>query len=1416
MEMPSILVVEDDGIIGQHLRNTLKKLGYNVQAVINNGPDAIRAAADGHPDLILMDIVLEGEMNGVAAAEQIGKVSDIPVVYLTAYADNEVLQQAKITNPFGYLLKPFEERNLHATLEMALQKHLFERRLRESEERYSAIVKQSADGVVLVDPESCQILEVNPAFLRLTGLSSEDIVPNTILDLVDQHNGISDANFSHVLERLTAEGHLSMGEQAYVRKDGAQLFLEINLSLITYEQRQIICAVVSDITAQNLAELDRARQTRQLEALYETSLEINAQRDSKTLLDAILSRASELMGLSRSSLYLLSQDEQRVELVLNHNMPESFVGSSLLIGEGLAGRVVQSGQPLMVEDYRSWEGRAGIYDESPAKRVLGLPLKASRRRLSQTGALGASTEKTFGAIIIVDNLQTGPFSPEEIRLANMFAEQAAIAVENSRLYEAAKRELVERKRAEVALLNLYSNLETQVEARTAELAGVNLRFQETQKQQKALLDSIPDMAWLKDDKGRFIAVNQPFSDNYGIGIVDIIGKTDFEIGPKDLAEGYRADDQDVMQKRQPKRVDELMINLRGGRIWVETIKVPILDDFGEVIGTAGIARDISERRESEAILHRSHDELERLVKERTIELENLNDQLRQDIVERQWIEEALRESEQRYRSLFVTAQRQAQELSLLDRVRNALTLKLDLPEIFSTVIETFAETFGYTQISVYLVDGDELRLEKQVGYSFCFQRIPLSRGICGRVARSGQPLLVKDVRIDPDFIGAIEGVVSEVCVPLMDHDQVFGILNVESTRGVALDESDLRLMSALSEQISIAISENRLDRQIRESEERYRSFVQNFQGIAFGGSLDFKPTFMNGATEEITGYTESDFLEGNVSWYQIIQSEDLAQVNTAIEEMLASPSRSGECEYRLVRKDGQVRWVHELFQRVKDVLGGPDLTQGTIYDITERKRAEKVQNAIYQISQAAFATVNLEDLFALIHGILGELMSVENFFIALYDEHTDQVSFPYFVDAQEETPPPQRPGKGLTEYVLRTGQPLLAQPEMFQKLIELGEVVQIGPPSLDWLGVPLKVKDRTIGVMAVQTYIEGVRFDERELHILTFVSTQVAMVIERKRTEEALRWNEELYRTLVENIPVGVYRTRPGPKGEFMMANPAFLKLLGFNSEDELKRYTPADLWVESDRRQAFSERLLTNGSIDGTEIKLKKRDGTTLWGLVRARVVKDTESGGDNYFDCSIEDITERKQRERELTSAYEATLEGWARALELRDRETEGHAKRVSEVTVKLARFIGMSQDEITHVRRGALLHDIGKMGIPDSILFKTGPLFDEELQTMRLHPIYAYEMLLPIKFLRPALNIPYCHHEKWDGSGYPRGLKGEQIPLEARIFAIIDVWDSLSFDRPYRPAWPKDKVIAYLQQQSGKYFDPQVVTAFINMGL
>ena len=180
-------------------------------------------------------------------------------------------------------------------------------------------------------------------------------------------------------------------------------------------------------------------------------------------------------------------------------------------------------------------------------------------------------------------------------------------------------------------------------------------------------------------------------------------------------------------------------------------------------------------------------------------------------------------------------------------------------------------------------------------------------------------------------------------------------------------------------------------------------------------------------------------------------------------------------------------------------------------------------------------------------------------------------------------------------------------------------------------------------------------------------------------------------------------------------------------------------------------------------------------------------------------------------LARAYDATIEGWSRALDLRDKETEGHALRVTQLTERLARAMGIGEAEIVHIRRGALLHDIGKMGVPDRILLKPDKLTDEEWEVMRRHPQLAQDLFSPIDYLQPALDIPYCHHERWDGSGYPRGLAGEQIPLAARLFAVVDVWDALTSDRPYRRAWSGQKALGHIGEQAGKQFDPRVVVAF-----
>lgn len=336
-------------------------------------------------------------------------------------------------------------------------------------------------------------------------------------------------------------------------------------------------------------------------------------------------------------------------------------------------------------------------------------------------------------------------------------------------------------------------------------------------------------------------------------------------------------------------------------------------------------------------------------------------------------------------------------------------------------------------------------------------------------------------------------------------------------------------------------------------------------------------------------------------------------------------------------------------------------------------------------------------------------------------------------------------------------------------------------------------------------------------HIAEKAIEQWRIKEEKEQMQIQLSESEAQFRLLAENSSDMI--SKHDTNGTFLYVSPACRTILGFEPE-ELIGTSVTPLVHPEDAKQLI-DLLATPEWNDITvtiDYRARHKNGEYVWIETTAQLFFD-ELSEQQEFQASSRNITERKEAEEklqrahnDLQEAYDKTIEGWVLALDLRDRETEGHTQRVTSMTEKLARILGYADEEITHIRRGALLHDMGKMGIPDEILQKPGPLTDDEWVIMRKHPELAYQMLSQIKYLKEAITIPYYHHERWDGSGYPHKLKGEDIPLQARMFAVVDVWDALSSDRPYRKKMPHKEVVDYLHKESGRLFDPQVIEKFI----
>ena len=312
----------------------------------------------------------------------------------------------------------------------------------------------------------------------------------------------------------------------------------------------------------------------------------------------------------------------------------------------------------------------------------------------------------------------------------------------------------------------------------------------------------------------------------------------------------------------------------------------------------------------------------------------------------------------------------------------------------------------------------------------------------------------------------------------------------------------------------------------------------------------------------------------------------------------------------------------------------------TFHDISDRKRMGALSSALYRVAEQSSSAHDLQQFFAAVHGILNELMYARNLYVALYDPATDLVSFPYFVDENDPPPPPKKAGRGLTDYLIRTGEPLLATPEVLQALEDSGQVARSGSRSLDWMGVPLKVGNHTFGALAVQTYSKNIRYGERDKEILTFVARQIASAVEIKRNEQALRRSEARYRSLVQSSVYGIYRS--SLEGKFLDVNPALINMLGYGSAEEVLQLDPGkDVFARPEEHTRLIEQFCKTGRLDGVEVQWKRRDGIVITVRISGRTVSSADEAADG-LDAVAEDVTDRRLLEDQFRQAQKMEAVG------------------------------------------------------------------------------------------------------------------------------------------------------------------------------
>jgi PAS domain S-box-containing protein len=684
-------------------------------------------------------------------------------------------------------------------------------------------------------------------------------------------------------------------------------------------------------------------------------------------------------------------------------------------------------------------------------------------------------------------------------------------------------------------------------------------------------------------------------------------------------------------------------------------------------------------------------------------------------------------------------------------------------------------------------------------------------------------------------------------------------------RGIAAGADDFLSKPIDLEEINLrvrnAVTTRRLRRElaheegVRASEARFRSLIENSADMLLLLDPDYTIRYVSSSVRRTTGFLPEELI--GQSYFSLVHPDDAGKLREVCRTVLKVPGNLSDARViRLRHVDGTWHFHEGTFANLVEDPYVHALVVNS-RDVTERHQHEMELQVIAALSQALRSSVTRAEMLPIIIQQTVSLLQVDSANLEMLDVNTgDLITSAVYGKWTPKLGERIPHGSGVDSYILESRKPYLSNdlphdprllnPSPIGKTVAAAGVPMIAQEQLIgslWIGRSARISGSEVRLLEAIADISANAIYRATLHEQT--SQHLEQITALREIDSAIASSLDLRFTFNILLAHALEQLKVDAADIFLL-NPHMQSLefcagRGFNIHvNEQIRLKIG----ESQAGRAVRERSLVFisdlSAVEGVFQNPSRLNGERFVtyhvlplsakgevnGIIEVyhRTPFTHDAGWLSLFETiagqagiAIDNarlFDGLQQSNMELFMAYDATIEGWSRALDLRDKETEGHTQRVTEMTERLAVAMGISREEMVHIRRGALLHDIGKMGVPDHILLKPGALTPDEWESMQKHPQLAYDMLVPIAYLHQALDIPYCHHEKWDGSGYPRQLAGEQIPLPARIFSVVDVWDAVTSDRPYRPAWSKEHAIEHIRAGSGTHFDPMVVEAFLDM--